>query len=75
MDAKIRSINVARNRIAHHEHLFAPADPALEPVVIDRLLVELFDELVPEAEIYAGAQTPVERFLAEHPYDDVVKEA
>ena len=75
LDAKIRSINVARNRIAHHERLFAPADPALEPVVIDRLLVELFDELVPEANIYAGAQTPVERFLAGHPYADVVKEA
>ncbi|NJE80493.1 nuclear transport factor 2 family protein [Olsenella sp. SW781] len=68
LDSAIRSIGICRNRIAHHEHLFDPKDDGLLPTRVDRSIVELFCQLVPENTLFSpGAPTPVDRFLKEHP--------
>ena len=73
LDAKIRLVNTVRNRIAHHEHLFDPHDPALEPLHIGRLSRELFDALTPWPECVRSRMTHTEQFLKERPLDEVYK--
>lgn len=53
LDSAIRSIGICRNRIAHHEHLFDPKDDGLLPTRIDRNIVELFCQLVPENTLFS----------------------
>lgn len=72
LDAKIRLVNTARNRIAHHEHLFDPKDPAFEPLNIGRMTVELFRMLVSEPTRYGVSLTHTETFLRDNPYAKMV---
>ena len=68
LNAKIRLINECRNRIAHHEPLFHNADGTRNPAVVDGLVVDLFHELLPQADVFEpDAPTPVELFSAFQP--------
>lgn len=68
LDSAIRSIGLCRNRIAHHEHLFDPKDDSLLPDLVDRSVVELFCQLIPENMIFSpSGPSPVEQFLERHP--------
>lgn len=68
LDSAIRSIGTCRNRIAHHEHLFDPKDDGLLPARVDRSVIELFCQLIPENTIFSpGDPSPVESFLARRP--------
>lgn len=73
LDARIRLINECRNRIAHHERLFQPSKAELEPVAVDRIIVDLLYQLVPEGSwLLSDGETRVERFLREHPLDAII---
>ena len=68
LNAKIRLINECRNRIAHHEPLFHNADGTRNPTVVDGLVVDLFHELLPQADVFEpDAPTPVELFMHSSP--------
>lgn len=68
LDSAVRSIGICRNRIAHHEHLFDPKDDDLLPALVDRRVVELFCQLVPENTLFSpGDPSPVEQFLGRRP--------
>lgn len=61
-------INECRNRIAHQEPLFHDADGIRNPAVVDGLVVDLFHELLPQADVFEpDAPTPVELFLHSSP--------
>ena len=76
LDARIRLINECRNRIAHHEHLFHPSKTELEPAVVDRVVVDLLYQLVPEGSwLLSNGETRVERFLRERPFEAVISGA
>lgn len=61
-------INECRNRIAHQEPLFHDADGIRNPAVVDGLVVDLFHELLPQADVFEpDATTPVELFLHSSP--------
>lgn len=73
LDARIRLINECRNRIAHHERLFQPSKAELEPVAVDRIIVDLLYQLVPEGSwLLSDGETRAERFLREHPLDAII---
>ena len=68
LDAKLRLINEARNRIAHHEHLFDMRDDGLLPLNVDKTVIELFHALLPDVEIFSNpGSSPVERYVRSHP--------
>ncbi|MDO5024714.1 nuclear transport factor 2 family protein [Slackia piriformis] len=73
LDAQIRLINECRNRIAHHERLFQPSKAELEPIAIDRIVIDLLYQLAPEGSwLLSDGETRVERFLRERPLDAVI---
>lgn len=73
LDARIRLINECRNRIAHHERLFQPSKAELEPAAVDRVVVDLLYQLVPEGSwLLSDGETRVERFLRERPLDAII---
>lgn len=73
LDARIRLINECRNRIAHHERLFQPSKVELEPAAVDRIIVDLLYQLVPEGSwLLSDGETQVERFLRERPLDTII---
>lgn len=68
LNAKIRLINECRNRIAHHEPLFRNTDKMRDPIMVDRLVVGFFQQLLPQADVYdSNGPTPVELFLHSNP--------
>ena len=68
LDSRIRLINECRNRIAHHEPLFHHTNPALSPVSIDKSTIDLFRQLLPQADVFApNTPTPVELFIQSNP--------
>lgn len=68
LDSIVRSIGTCRNRIAHHEHLFDPKDDGLLPAAVDRQVIKLLCQLVPENTIVSpNAPSSVDRFLEGHP--------
>ena len=68
LDAKLRIVNTARNRIAHHEHLFNARNDDLLPVHVDRIVMELLGMLLPDIDFTGGfPETPVERYARSYP--------
>ena len=68
LDSVIRSIGICRNRIAHHEHLFDPKDENLLPSLVDRNIVTLFCQLIPENTLFSpDGPSPVDCFLKRRP--------
>ena len=68
LNMKIRLINECINRIAHHEPLFHETGGTRAPAAIDRLVVELFCQLLPQADVFdLEAPTAVELFLQSNP--------
>ena len=68
---RIASINVVRNRAAHHEHLFAPAEHDCSTLQSCRDAVALFAQLEPTAHGYVygvgATQCSVDRYLESTP--------
>lgn len=68
--ATLLSINKIRNRVAHNERLFNPAQDGLLPTVVDRDIARLLGSLFPDAakRLYGDeGKSPVDLFLENNP--------